>query len=199
VAVTATRLYLPYLSAGWGVFGFIPGYIQEEGLATGSGFWLLKVIYRVTGLLDGGRWFYLLASAGILLALSLRAAFQIDRSPEATVVTLAWLTFAFLFLLSPDYPWYFLPLVAFLPLSPRAAPWTLATCSFILYNAIKGDWTLPFSRREDVLYGATLIALAFDLWSNRSRRATSKEVSDHANSDRSRFIEDRPAALSRSR
>jgi alpha-1,6-mannosyltransferase len=198
-AVTAILLYLPYLSVGWGVLGFMPSYLQEEGLTTGSGFWLLKVIYRVTGPLDGGKWLYLLASAGALLALSLRAAFRSDRSPEATVVTLAWSTFAFLFLLSPDYPWYFLPLVAFVALSPRAAWWTLATCSFILYDAIKGDWVLPFSRREDVLYGATLIALAFDLWSSRSRCATSMEVSDHANSDRSQFIEDGPAALSRSR
>jgi alpha-1,6-mannosyltransferase len=197
VALTAILLYLPYLSVGWGVLGFIPSYLQEEGLTTGSGFWLLKLAQRVTGPLTGGKWLYLMASAGILLTLSLRAAFRSDRSPEATVVTLAWLTFAFLFLLSPDYPWYFLPLVAFLPLSPRAAPWTLATCSFILYNAIKGDWTLPFSRREDVLYGATLLALAFDLWPRPSRRATSVEACDNVHSDQYRPLDDRPAALSR--
>jgi alpha-1,6-mannosyltransferase len=196
-AMTAMLLYLPYLSVGWGVLGFMPGYIQEEGLATGSGFWLLKLVQRVTGPVVGGKWFYLLAAASILAALSLRAAFRADRSPQQTVVVLAWLTFAFLFLLSPDYPWYFLPLVAFLPLSPRAAPWTLATLAFIVYDAIEGDTVLPFSRREDVLYGATLLALAFDLWLKRSIRATSMEGCDDAHSDQYRQIEDRPAALSR--
>ncbi len=63
VALTAILLYLPYLSVGWGVLGFMPSYLREEGLTTGSGFWLLKLAQRMTGPLADGKWLYVLASA----------------------------------------------------------------------------------------------------------------------------------------
>jgi alpha-1,6-mannosyltransferase len=44
VLATAVIAYLPYLSVGTGVFGFLQGYIEEEGFGDGRGFrrvWLL--------------------------------------------------------------------------------------------------------------------------------------------------------------
>src|SRR5262245_9963668 len=38
VVATALAVYLPYLSVGWGVLGFLPGYIAEQGLLSGSGY-----------------------------------------------------------------------------------------------------------------------------------------------------------------
>jgi hypothetical protein len=37
-------LYLPYLGVGRGVLGFLPGYLQDEGLTSGDGFFLLNAI-----------------------------------------------------------------------------------------------------------------------------------------------------------
>jgi hypothetical protein len=38
--------YLPYLGVGSGVVGFLPGYVAEEGFASGSGFWLVDIARR---------------------------------------------------------------------------------------------------------------------------------------------------------
>ena len=44
VAATIALAYVPYLSVGWGVFGFVSGYMQEEGFASGNGFKLLWLV-----------------------------------------------------------------------------------------------------------------------------------------------------------
>jgi len=171
-AATIALLYLPYLSVGWGALGFLPDYAREEGISTGTGFWFLSAVQHITGPLAGGKWLYLSASAIILATLALRAGFRSDRTPEATIRAMAWMMFAFLFLLSPDYPWYFLALVPFLALTPLVAPWILSSGAFILYDVIDNDTVLHFATRESLLYGATLIALAYDLWSGRAKGAT---------------------------
>src|SRR5215475_6099392 len=43
IAVIALS-YIPYLSAGWGVFGFLTkGYLSEEGIISGDDLWILSV------------------------------------------------------------------------------------------------------------------------------------------------------------
>ena len=37
VGLTVVLAYLPYLSVGTGVLGFLPAYLQEEGFASGRG------------------------------------------------------------------------------------------------------------------------------------------------------------------
>src|SRR5262249_25849468 len=49
VVLTALAAYLPYLSVGRGVFGFLWGYIDEEGLASGRGFNTLRLMEGLTG------------------------------------------------------------------------------------------------------------------------------------------------------
>ena len=41
--------YLPYLSVGSGVFGFLWGYVEEEGFASGRGFNSLWLLEQLTG------------------------------------------------------------------------------------------------------------------------------------------------------
>jgi hypothetical protein len=169
---TILLLYLPYLSVGWGVFGFLSEYAREEGFTTGNGFWLVSVVQHITGPLTVGRWLYLSVSGVFLAALFLRAGFRVDRTPRATISVLAQMIFAFLFLLSPVYPWYFLALVPFLALTPTLGLWILASGAFILYDVFDYD-TLPhMATRKDILYSATLIAAALDLWCARLKDAT---------------------------
>jgi alpha-1,6-mannosyltransferase len=169
--------YLPYLSVGWGVLGYLSDYAREEGMTTGLGFWPLTAVQGITGAIVHGKWLYVGAAIVILGIMAVRTGFRTDRSPQATIAALAWLLFAFLFLLSPDYPWYFVVLVPFLALTPFIAPWILTVGAFVLYDAIDNDIVLPVHTRELLLYGGTLAGLAVDLWRGRERKdARSREA-----------------------
>src|SRR5690606_18799574 len=114
VAATIGAAYIPYLSVGWGVLGFLPGYAREEGLVSGQGYKLLWLLQQATGPLPHATAVYLAASAVVLVALALAVGFRSDRSAEASLRAAGWLLTAFLVLISPNYPWYFLVLVPFL-------------------------------------------------------------------------------------
>ena len=45
-AATLVVLYLPYVSVGWQVLGFLAGYVSEEGFASGHGVFLLELLGR---------------------------------------------------------------------------------------------------------------------------------------------------------
>ena len=49
VTLTALLAYVPYLSVGSGVFGYLWGYVDEEGLVSGRGFIALWLMERLTG------------------------------------------------------------------------------------------------------------------------------------------------------
>ncbi len=167
VAATVLACYLPYLGAGWDVFGFLTGYISEEGLTTGSGIWLVALAQALLGNVPGLTALYAVVAAGIMIWLGLRVAFW--RSPREPIADIVLLLTAGLFLMSPNYAWYFLALVPFIPLvaAPVQAPiWALTLGAFLLYRPLylpyndltwKTLATLPF-----------LLAAAF-AWRNLRR------------------------------
>jgi alpha-1,6-mannosyltransferase len=125
-AITGALLYLPYLSAGRHVFGFLGGYADEGGLTTGDGF-LLAVLFREAGLGDAALPAFLLCALGLLAALALRTLFR--AAPERPDITGASaIAAAFTVLISPHHAWYFLWLTPFLcfALSPSVLYLTLA-------------------------------------------------------------------------
>jgi hypothetical protein len=63
-----------------------------------------------------------------------RAAWRSDRSPEAAIHHIVGLLLAGLFLLSPNYPWYFLILVPFLPIVGGGPVWAFTVGAFLLYR-----------------------------------------------------------------
>ena len=67
VAAVMVLAYLPFLGVGWGVFGFLPGYVAEEGLRSGSGFFLWHLLNASFPLAHVGVLPYL-AFAGAILA-----------------------------------------------------------------------------------------------------------------------------------
>jgi hypothetical protein len=94
-----------------------------------------------------------------MIILALRIAFGPERSPRETLSGIILLLSAGLFLMSPNYAWYFLALVPFIPLGAGAPAWALTLGAFLLYRPIflahndliwKSLATLPF-----------LLALAF--------------------------------------
>jgi alpha-1,6-mannosyltransferase len=165
VVAAIVACYLPYLGAGWNVLGFLAGgYISEEGLSTGEGIWLVALAQLLVGKLPGLTAIYLVAAAGIMLWLALRLAFGADRSAHETIAGITLLLIAGLFLMSPNYAWYFLALVPLIPLGAGAPAWALTLGAFLLYRPAylphnellwKTLATLPF-----------LVALAF-VWRRR--------------------------------
>jgi hypothetical protein len=116
---TILLLYLPYLGVGSRVLGFFPGYIVEENIASGSGIWLLDLL-RILFALPTLAYFGFAAMVMAVLAIAAL------RRPPGAAASLAWagiLTAAALFLVSPHYPWYFVPFVALLAVAPPGVPW----------------------------------------------------------------------------
>ena len=152
--------YLPYLGAGRGVFGFLTaGYIAEEGLSSGDGIWLVALAQMLFGKVPALTAIYVVLATGIMGWLALRTSFGADRTPRETIASVILLLTAGLFLMSPNYAWYFLVLVPFIPLGAGAPAWALTLGAFLLYRPLY----LP---QNDLLWKTLatmpfLVALAF--------------------------------------
>jgi hypothetical protein len=134
-AIAAVVLcYLPYAGAGRGMFGFAAGYVSEEGLANGSGIWLVSLAQALFGDKPILLPLYLALAAIVMGYLALRVSFRADRTPRSTVDDIVLLLAAGFFFVSPNYAWYVLALVPFLALGPRAPIWALTLATFCLYR-----------------------------------------------------------------
>ena len=128
-------LYLPYLAAGRQLLGFLPGYAQEEGLASGSGFFLLALLARLTALPSSAVPLYLLVGLAVLAAIAFVALLR--RAPESIATGSAMaLLIAFTVILSPDLPWYFTWAVPFLCFRPSFALIYLTGAAPLLYRSV---------------------------------------------------------------
>jgi hypothetical protein len=166
---TVILFYLPYFSVGPGVIGSLPLYLEEEGLVSGRSFKPLWLLEQATGPLRYGSPIYLLFSSTVIVSLALAAGFRTDRSEAASLRWLRWLLVAYLTLISPNYPWYFLVLVPFLALSPSAATWALTLGGALFYDVVPNDRLLPsYEARITLFTLVALAAIAHDLWRERS-------------------------------
>jgi alpha-1,6-mannosyltransferase len=169
VVATIAVAYLPYLSVGTGVLGFLGTYIEEEGFREGPGFRLVWLIQQLSGPLPLAGAVYAGLAALVLASMALAIGFRADRSEHAAVRSLNWLLIAFLALSTPHYPWYFLVLAPFLALSPTLTAWTLTSVSVVLYYVHPGVAVPGYGTRFATFTLATLAALAYDLWSERRK------------------------------
>jgi hypothetical protein len=162
---TAVLVYLPYLGIGGEVVGFLPAYVGEEGMESGSGFYLLGLIERLAGPLPAAApAIYLIAGTALLASLAV-AAVRDRRSDAAETAGHAQrLLLAGLFVLSPNYPWYFLVLVPLGCLRPWRAALALTLLSFVLYAAPPIDGHPRTFIVQSVLWGCVIAALAVDLY-----------------------------------
>jgi hypothetical protein len=111
---------------------------------------------------------YAAAAAAIMIVLGLRYRHDPACTPRETICAVVVLLTAGLVLMSPNYAWYFLALVPFIPLGAGAPAWALTLGAFLLYRPIffpnhneliwKSLATIPF-----------LLALAFVLSRKRAR------------------------------
>ena len=128
-AATVVLLYLPYLSVGEGVFGFLSGYIREEGMSRGDGIFLWSLLQLPLHLPENALRYFGPFAALILAALSLWIQFGKRREDTDGALLLAS---AFTVLVSPHDPWYFTWLVPFLCFRWSLAHlWLTAACTLM--------------------------------------------------------------------
>jgi hypothetical protein len=156
VAVIAAA-YLPYIGVGPRVIGFLPGYVAEEHLASGSGFWVLDNLRHA---------FAVPLSAYLGLAMTVMAGLAIValRNPPNSIASLSWVTAlgtAAMLFASPHYAWYFVWLVALLTIASWWPAWWLTLSAVLLYWEAKTG-TVP-RWTGFTIYGGFIILGGVDL------------------------------------
>ncbi|GAC1308678.1 MAG: hypothetical protein NVSMB10_15150 [Steroidobacteraceae bacterium] len=157
-------LYLPYLSVGRQVLGFLPAYLEDEGLTSGAGFFLVGALGTVLPLASWAARAYLLAGAALLGALAAAAVVRRDAK-----VSLGWalvLLAAFTVWVSPHLPWYFTWALPFVCFKPSWALIYLSAAAPLLYEKL---WEPGFVPLQAALYGPFALILALELWLGRDR------------------------------
>jgi hypothetical protein len=160
---TVAGFYLPYLSVGAGVLGFLDGYLAEEGITTGGAFWITRMIDAVVGPNSWSHPLYLAVGVAVIGALMVAVAFRPAHDAQATLRRLSWLLFAFLFLLSPNLPWYWLLVLPFAVLFGHPSAWAATLAGVVLYDVAPDVPELAFVVRESLFNLAVLAGLAVHL------------------------------------
>ena len=179
-STAAIIAYLPFISAGSQIVGFLPGYAGQEGFdATGAGFYLLELLRCLPTLGQLSTRGYEIGAIILLAALSFGFAFRRDR--DGPPYAMAGVSAAvFMLLLSPHYPWYFCWLIVFACFVPSFALLWLTNACLLLY-LMTGYVFVPSHQRlviESMIYWP-FVALAFlDVWAHR-RHVTKAATSGH--------------------
>lgn len=164
----AVALYLPYLSVGGQVFGFLGGYAGEGGLDTGYGFLIPAILIRL-GLESSAMAIFLPCAAVLLGALAWRSVFR--QSPQTADIRGAFqIVLACTVLISPHHAWYFLWFVPFLCFIRSPAALYLTLSAVALYRV---GWP-PSLLGAAFLYAPFFILLVLE----NTRPFAFKEMSD---------------------
>ena len=167
-AATALALYLPYLSAGKKVLGFLGGYAGEE-VGAGEGFYIAAILKQL-GLGTVALPVFLGLAALILVALAWRTGFRADPKKPDLAGAFA-IAVAVTVLFTPHYAWYFLWLVPFLCFFPRPSVFWLTLSAPLLYRT--ANWP-PTIAELSIQY----VPFALLLAAENLKRFNSKEAAD---------------------
>lgn len=166
--------YAIYASVGKLVFGFLGGYAYEEGLDTGTRYFLLEYADRVLGLhwltKMGYEMFCVLAFAAIAWwtwrqASGERLGDGVKVQRPAFVRASMMFAMALMLLFSPHYPWYIAWLIPLLVLDPN---WVTLTYVCAFFYGFTTQWAVPGPKMfvlNSWIYFAVTCAFAVEmLW-----------------------------------
>ena len=191
--------YACYARVGLLVFGFLGGYVQEEGVQSGARYFLLQLIQRLPGLQHTPTTLYL---GTMLLGFSLLAYWSSKRGSsqsgqlEASFWTRSFslpenasflpgalfLSFALMIAFSPHYPWYVAWLIPFGVLLPNTPLFAYTLGLFYLSSTPLGAGTLESQYRLNCfLYASVSLFIALEvairIW--RDRKVLSKATPEY--------------------
>ena len=176
VAALTASAYACYASVGMRVFGFLGGYVKEEGIETGDRYFLLEQTHRISGMQTLPTAAYLAFCAIVLSGIVLwcwRTCCQKSLSAECYAQTRFFglpdradfllpafaLSLVFMLLFSPHYPWYIAWLVPFFTLVPGLTIFTYIGAVFYLCTtALAVGYGPKQFRLNQMLYATVLIA-----------------------------------------
>jgi hypothetical protein len=159
--------YACYSGVGMQVFGFLGGYAQEEGLATGVRYFLLDLAKRTPGFHDLSTGVFFLFCAIVFSGLTIwavKSASPRASAPNAFLAPAFALAVALILLFSPHYAWYIVWLIPFFTLQPNLPMLTYLMGFFYLYTTALADPGPKMFLLNEMLYGTTLVAFAVWLW-----------------------------------
>jgi alpha-1,6-mannosyltransferase len=179
VVIAAVALcYLPYLSVGWGVLGFLTkGYLTEEGISAGNDLWLLSLWRLVFGEHHGDVVAYIVLAALVLMLKGLSVARGSHRTIASSLADINMLLLIALLLLSPNYPWYFLVVMPFVALCGSPPTWVASIGALLLSEQLDWDFYIPRMVTKSFLFGGLLLAWALVAWSTRMQRTADAGLS----------------------
>ena len=167
MAGLAAVLYAPYLSVGTMVFGFLGGYVQEEGMNTGTRYFPLQFVQSLPGLAGVSNTAYILFAAlvfGALMVWAWRTGCREDSARGAFLWPAFGLALAMMLLFSPHYPWYVAWLVPFMVLLPSMTVTTYVGGLFYLCTTAWAVGTGPKQYHlNQMLYSSVAIALIVEI------------------------------------
>src|SRR5207247_6216263 len=153
--------YLPFLGAGWRVFGYLLGYAGEEGFdAGGAGFYLLALLRHLPLFAELSGAEYAMGAVAVLVALGAMIAFTRDTD-QTPFVAAGLLATAFTVIVSPHYPWYFAWLIVFVCFVRSFALLWLTNACLLLYlvpvaaQIVRDDYRFAV---ESLTYGPLAVA-----------------------------------------
>ena len=157
--------YAVYAGVGMKVFGFAGGYAAEEGMDSGSRFFLLDAAKRLPGLHSLPNAVYLGVCVVVFGALTWWC-WQRSNLPLGTICQrtaflqpASALAFALMLLFAPHYPWYVAWLLPFVVLRPNL-PMLVYTCSVFYW--LTTQYAEPGPKMffaNSWIYGATVLAV----------------------------------------
>jgi len=163
--------YLPYLSVGWGVLGFLTkGYFNQEGIVAGNDIWLLSLWRLVFGEHERDVAVYVALAGLVLMLKGLTVARSSDHSIASRVADINMLLLLAFLLWSPNYPWYFLIVAPFAALCGSAPSWVVSIGALLLSEQLDWDFYIPRVVSKSILFGGLLLAWAFVVWRTRMPR-----------------------------
>ena len=178
VVAAAALCYLPYLTVGWGVFGFLTkGYLTEEGISAGNDLWLLSLWRVVFGEHQGDVVAYVVVAALVLMSKGLFVARSSHHTIASTLADINMLLLLTLLLLSPNYPWYFLVITPFVAMCGSAPSWFVSIGALLLSEQLDWDFYIPRMVTKSILFGGLLLAWALVTWRSRMQRTADAELS----------------------
>lgn len=161
--ITVVVLYLAYLSAGpMAVLGFLPGYITEQGLASGEQFYLLSLARKIAGPNISNRTFIIVAGITVI-SVAVWSLVKAERNAHTYITRAGVIATVVTVLFAPHFSWYFAWLVPFLCFAPLPSLFYLTVASFLLYGSWIGDTPEEMFRLNSFIYLPFVLLLALEL------------------------------------
>ena len=164
--------YAAYSSVGMMVFGFLGGYVKEEGIKTGARYFLLEQAQRLPGLHGLPNAAYYVVCVAVFGAIAVWCWRTASRESakagrfrgDAGFLPPAFaLAAALMFLFSPHYAWYLLWLLPFVTLMPNLPILAYLLGFFYLYTTALSAPGPKMFLANQILYAGVLAALVIQL------------------------------------